>query len=77
VARFVDRFAVKKGTGARERGLKPISTLGSRLMSQPTAPAQDAAICTCAKTLMRVRSILVAPNSLTVASNSTLLCVRR
>ena len=54
--------------------LKPISTRGRCLMSQPAATAQDAAISSCAKKLMRARSIPATPNSLTAASNSTSLC---
>jgi hypothetical protein len=40
--------------------LKPISTRGSCLMSQPTAPAQEAAISSCTRKLMRARSIPAA-----------------
>jgi uncharacterized protein (DUF983 family) len=59
---------LRRASARRIPGLR-----GSCLMLQATAPARDAVISSCARKLMRARSIPAAPNSLTAASNSTSL----
>jgi len=54
--------------------MRPISTRGSRLMSQPTAPAQDAAITSRASKLIRARSIPAARGSGSLEFNFALQC---